>query len=979
MVSKSLNFKLVILLIASAALTLTLACGSDEPAEPTPDIAAAVRDALQSVQASQPPAPSGPSAEEITAQIQAQIQQSVQAAVQATQATQPTTEQLAAQIQQSVEAAVATAPQGMTAADVQSAVEASVRQATAGQLTAAQVQSIVDRSVSSLPAPQIDVGQIQGLIESAVRANVPEGTSAEEIQQLVSAAVTAATANAATRGDIETLVSESIMEAAADQLTAADVQRIVDASLSATNVAIENATMAAKEAQAAAEKAVAEAQMAAAAAMPEPVAMDTTPVGCFIKGDKVSDCPLRSPHAWQAPQVAPGEFPSYATYQGPRPTKFYESPMSHQLVKQGQLPPVEERLPIPEDIKILQPVDEIGEYGGTYRSTYVAVRLGEGTLGNWYERDSNGTDWYPWIGKSAELSADGRVYTMKLRRSMKYSDGTPFTMEDIRFAWEDVNFNKELNPTVNPEYRDPITGNPVKFDVVDDHTWTLTFESPKYTLFELRSTKRGWYCRGGSFCYWSHPEKKQYHKEYADPDALQKEIDAAEVDNWIQLWSQKNVWRENPGLACARQWCISAYSDQQGTASRNHYFFAVDPEGNQLPYQDEYTMFVWGTDEGNRDVAVFRALVGEEDGFSPYFIMQEMPLYMSNMQKGDFSLYHWPSTGGSDAPLNFNQTWNHDKEIGKWIRTKEFRRALSLAINADGINNTVFLGVGTVQNWVPHSSTPYYPGLEYARLHMRYDPVMANQILDSLGLDKKDAQGFRLRTDGSGERLVLQSVILDNESVSVQELMKDNLADVGIEMQIRVTSAASALHRNNEEYMGTFIDYSAYQANPWMAEWGSLVCLRASCKVGTEIGRWHETKGEQGMAPTGPDPNWLPLAPEGTFPADPSGNMKRLMEVQQQGLAYTLLHPGRIEIGKELFRINTEELYTISTVGFTGSRRGVYLNRNNVRNQPRTHIRDQHGFVATATYYFEEGMDNLHHPGNRSKRYKSWSFLGGEN
>ena len=124
------------------------------------------------------------------------------------------------------------------------------------------------------------------------------------------------------------------------------------------------------------------------------------------------------------------------------------------------------------------------------------------------------------------------------------------------------------------------------------------------------------------------------------------------------------------------------------------------------------------------------------------------------------------------------------------------------------------------------------------------------------------------------------------------------------------------------------------------------------------------------------DPNWLPLAPEGTFPADPSGNMKRLMEVQQQGLAYTLLHPGRIEIGKELFRINTEELYTISTVGFTGSRRGVYLNRNNVRNQPRTHIRDQHGFVATATYYFEEGMDNLHHPGNRSKRYKSWSFLG---
>ena len=968
--------KSVVLAPVAIILMLAMGCGTAEPAPaavPASEIASMVREAVQeSVPA---PAEAGPSA--------AEIQQLIEAAVSNAPAG-VTAAEVQRLVQGAISAAVANAPTGVTAAEIQQAVENSVRQAAAGQLTAAEVQGIVDASIRSLPAPQVDTGQLRGLVQAAVQESVPKGTSAEEIRRMVEAAVTATTAGAVTRGDMEALITKSVIDVAAGQLSTSDVEKIVAASLSATERAIEatekavaEAGMAAMAAQAAAEKAVEEAQMAAAAAMPAPVAMATTPAGCFIKGDKVSDCPLRSPHTWQAPLVAPGEFPSYANYQGPRPTKFYESPMSYQLVKQGKLPPIEERLPHPEDIKVLQPVDEIGEYGGTYRSGYVAVRLSEGTLGNWYERDANGTDWYPWIGKSAEVSADGRVYTLKLRRGLKYSDGTPFTMEDIRFAWEDVNFNKELNPNVNPEYRDPITRNPVKFAVVDDHTWTLSFDSPKYTLFELRSGKRGWSCRGGNFCYWLHPEKKQYHEKYADPDALQKEIDAAKVDDWVKLWDKKNLWRANPGLACARQWCISAYTDQQGTASRNHYFFAVDPEGNQLPYQDEYTMFVWGEEE-SRAVPVIRALAGEEDGFSPYFIMQEMPLYMSHMQQGDFSLYRWPSTGGSDAPLNFNQTWNNDKEIGKWIRTKEFRQALSLAIDAGGINNAVFLGVGTVQNWVPHPSTPFYPGPEYARLHTRYDPAMANQILDSLGLDKKDAQGFRLRTDGSGERLVLQSVIQDNESVSVEELIKGNLADVGIELKFRVTSAAGALHRNNEEYIGTFIDYSAYQANPWMAEWGSLVCLRASCKVGTEIGRWHETKGEQGMAPTGPDPNWLPLAPEGTFPADPSGNMKRLMELEQQGLAYTRLHPRRIEIGKELFRINTEELYTISTVGFTGSRRGVYLNRNNVRNQPRTHIRDQHGFVATATYYFEDGMDNLHHPGNRSKRYKSWSFLGGE-
>ena len=70
-------------------------------------------------------------------------------------------------------------------------------------------------------------------------------------------------------------------------------------------------------------------------------------------------------------------------------------------------------------------------------------------------------------------------------------------------------------------------------------------------------------------------------------------------------------------------------------------------------------------------------------------------------------------------------------------------------------------------------------------------------------------------------------------------------------------------------------------------------------------------------------------------------------------------------------------MYVSPTVAFTGSRRGIFLNRNNAKNQPRNHIRDHFGFYSEA-YYFEDGMDNLHHPGNRSKRYKSWSFLGGE-
>ena len=72
---------------------------------------------------------------------------------------------------------------------------------------------------------------------------------------------------------------------------------------------------------------------------------------------------------------------------------------------------------------------------------------------------------------------------------------------------------------------------------------------------------------------------------------------------------------------------------------------------------------------------------------------------------------------------------------------------------------------------------------------------------------------------------------------------------------------------------------------------------------------------------------------------------------------------------------NAEEHYIIPTVGFTGTRRGVFLNRNNMLNQPKTHVRDHNGF-GTFTYYFIGGKDNYHHPDNRSG-LASYSFLGG--
>lgn len=170
-------------------------------------------------------------------------------------------------------------------------------------------------------------------------------------------------------------------------------------------------------------------------------------------------------------------------------------------------------------------------------------------------------------------------------------------------------------------------------------------------------------------------------------------------------------------------------------------------------------------------------------------------------------------------------------------------------------------------------------------------------------------------------------------------------------------------------------DYSAYQYNPWMVQWTSLAPLSVGELAG-EIGRWYSSKGEEGMAPTGGDPEWLPLAGEGEFPADAGGLLARQSQLWVDGLGVSNLDPRRVQMGKEMFSTNAEQLWALNCCAYSGVFRGIYISRNNFRNKPITHERDHNGFSAWARF-FEDGTDNYHHPNNRSQYCQSWAFIQG--
>ena len=689
-------------------------------------------------------------------------------------------------------------------------------------------------------------------------------------------------------------------------------------------------------------------------------------------GDVITDCPLRSPHVWTpAEQQVPGKVHVFQDYDGPMPTQFFESPYSASLVKQGKLPPVADRLPIASDVSVISGPDGIGEYGGWYQMVSGGNYIGEWITASWNRRDSlGGLRWFPWIGKDWGVSDDGRVWTFTMRDGLKWSDGLPLDMEAVDFAWFN-NFHPEQMPNGLPLWMsDQVTLGPPVYNRVDDLTWTLTYETPIFTIMEQRATPSG-ICGPNRVCIAGGTKFKKYYYEYNDKAAVDKFISDGNHADWKAL--QSHIWnhyQNMENIPCAGPYCAVENSENQAIWERNHYNWFVDPEGNQLPYNDGAIM----PKVENRDVIIFRAMSGDNDGRTSPFQAQELPLYVQNMDKGDYSIYHWPSSGGSELPNRTQQTYNEDPYIAELIRTADFRRGLSHGLDGDEYNSLTLSSIGVVQNRVPRPDNPYYPGDKYKRLHIDYDVAKGNKILDGLGLTAKDADGYRTRPDGKGAINIQMVQSANNPMLMLaSEAWISAMKKVGIKAQYH--AQASNCWNKSECEARITTDDAAYQYNPWMVQWTSLVSLSTNGPA-AQIGTYYSSKKKEGMAPTGPDSAWLPLAPAGTFPADPTGLLKKGPDEYLEGISYSAIDPKRIRIGQDIFGDGADQLWSLNRIGFSGAFRGLYLNRNNFRNKPITHERDHNGFTAWARF-FEDGRDNYHNPGNKSKFCKSWAFIQG--
>jgi len=350
------------------------------------------------------------------------------------------------------------------------------------------------------------------------------------------------------------------------------------------------------------------------------------------------------------------------------------------------------------------------------------------------------------------------------------------------------------------------------------------------------------------------------------------------------------------------------------------------------------------------------------------------------MEKGDYSLYSWWNPVNDNAFV-FNQTFNEDPEIGYWVRTADFRRALSYLVDRDALNQVLQLGLGTIHSEVPPVGfNPWAPGGVSDLIYTTYDVEVASKMLDDLGLVDTDGDGFRNRTGvlggDKGNLELFVPIPGHNEKYAVKaQIFKEAFEEVGLLFDFKVQPNNLT---SDKDYMAISqpVGY-VMNLNPFL---GYVVAAEAHGGfVAPAVGKWFETSGNCDFptcqAPTGGMDTWLPLAASNTWPMDGDGEYFKLWQMKKEGQQFPNQHPENLRIGKEMWAIAADLQYRVSNVCCSPDG-GIQLTRNNLRNVPKNAAPYYNGNY-TELYYFEDGLDNMNNPGNRSKLYKSESFMTG--
>lgn len=473
-------------------------------------------------------------------------------------------------------------------------------------------------------------------------------------------------------------------------------------------------------------------------------------------GQPTAPAPTTAPAA-PAPTTAPAApaptTPPAATAVPPVTTQYKEAPMLAQLVQEGKLPPVDERLPknpyTPPHSWLT-----VGKYGGVLKKTYNnnwgitgfihEMQYGSSPL-RWLK---DGLAIGPGFVESWESNADASRWTFKIREGIKWSDGQPFTTKDIMYWWEytvggngkEKEFPEGLKPINSPpdEARSG-TGTLMTLNAPDDYTFEMVFDAPA----PLTADRLAMWVNMFIGPAWVMP---RHYMEQFNPV-----LNPTQYKDWEE--HQRKFNHNNPDCPRLTGWKLDIFEEGvRAVWSRNPYYWAVDKEGNQLPYIDQIIV----TAVKDKEIEKLAYTEGRAD--HAHFHGQGLADVQSLRDaesKSQLEVRFWDSGSGTGSLYFFNMDFK-DPKMRAVFRDPKFRQALSHAYNRADVQKAVYFGLGELTTGTFSPKAIEYNINDQGKQvyaawrdsYVKYDPALAEQILDEAGY-KKGPDGKRTMPDGS--------------------------------------------------------------------------------------------------------------------------------------------------------------------------------------------------------------------------------------
>lgn len=441
------------------------------------------------------------------------------------------------------------------------------------------------------------------------------------------------------------------------------------------------------------------------------------------------------------------------------------------------LPPVEERLP--KSPKIITPLNETGAYGGTMRmgvAYFMTDERCESNLDNngFFELNKPLTaegPVSPNLAENWEWNDEGTELIVYLREGIKWSDGEPFTADDVVFFFEDVVADENV-PVVwlyGAMYYDS-NGQAPKVEKLDNYTVKFVYNESSF-LNEIRLSVV-------PFVAMPKHHLSQFHPKY-NPDS-----------DYVTFNEQ--ILIRNSGKISLNAWVLEKFTaDEKILFTRNPYYWKVDSAGQQLPYFDKLEIY----SAGDRPSVALGNITGMYDFDHMWVGLPHLSMFLEEQAKRDFSIGFSLSPG---MMLLFNIDAEGEK-VRKVIRDINVRRAISLAIDRVTINRALLYDQGVVvgNSWTPDS--PYFQD-EWGYLYSEYNIEEAKRILDEAVIIDRDGDGVRELPTGEKVELIWDTYEHDLYT-PMAEMIVSTVKEIGIKLIIHQTH--QALHMENL-YSGNF-------------------------------------------------------------------------------------------------------------------------------------------------------------------------------